>query len=219
MDPYDSQHHPSQSIPDAAYPDTPYRPGQGQQSSASSYSLHSSGSFTNSHGQSGFDFDGFRPNLPSHQSWQQSAPSQSITVHGSSTVPDVPPPPYAPSPTSPSSQRHDDSIQSIPLQPIHPLASPPPTHVHAHDNAYGTSYYPATSPMSPTRPYGFPGAMGSNSSTCSGKLGPVAQQRRRRRLKICLICLTVIVLAILGLILGVAMGVIKERQHGQEGPE
>lgn len=213
--------HPSQSIPNAAYPDAPYQPGSG---------FHGNGSTTASTGREGLassvaghdtstTYSNSYSTSPNSSSPNTSAPSGHQTTSPSVAIPDVPPPPYVrheqPSPYIPTrtqtisrwtgagagNGQQNGQPESVPMQNLSLATS-----------AQG-SLAPSV-PITQQEQLPSPYTTGSGSisvSTQAGKPGPLAEarRRRRRRVKICIVILIAVCLFILALIIGIALGVLK----------
>ncbi|KAF5004918.1 hypothetical protein FDECE_8601 [Fusarium decemcellulare] len=244
MDPSDPRHgsHPSQSIPDAAYPDdSPYRPGSSNAHSpnpslnppqiiipppaptTSSSSLHQQ---TYSPHASPYAPAYSSPSSPNSgpSPW---TPSTSTIVPAPglhpNDIPQSPPPPY--DPTQPP------AIYS-PLEPVSSSHShPQPPDPRMHPTPPGSSHYPpsstpwpaaapgsASSPYPPSpNPYGSSAGSSVNGAGGAYKLGPVAAARahRRRKMQMCAVALCAVVLFMLALIIGILMGVVKVQWKGR----
>ncbi|KIE00115.1 hypothetical protein MAJ_03772, partial [Metarhizium majus ARSEF 297] len=214
--PQESPDHPSQSIPNAAYPDAPYQPGSGFHGDAStpaSTSLATSvtGNNTTSYSASSTASPNQSAANTGPSSWHQTAVL-------STSIPDSPPPPYVrdqhSSPyitaqtrpashwTGTQSNRRVEQPDSVPLQRLPPAAS-----ITQHDqlpSAYTT------------------GSGSITTSTRTVKLGPVAEARRRRRRRviICVVVLAAVIVFVLALIIGIALGVLRNtaRDDRNNGP-
>ncbi|KID89391.1 hypothetical protein MGU_03438 [Metarhizium guizhouense ARSEF 977] len=214
--PQESPDHPSQSIPNAAYPDAPYQPGSGFHGDAStpaSTSLATSvtGNNTTSYSASSTASPNQSAANTGPSSWHQTAVL-------STSMPDSPPPPYVrdqhSSPyitaqtrpashwTGTQSNRRVEQPDSVPLQRLPPAAS-----ITQHDqlpSAYTT------------------GSGSITTSTRTVKLGPVAEARRRRRRRviICVVVLAAVIVFVLALIIGIALGVLRNtaRDDRNNGP-
>lgn len=211
MDPYDEsqrqQHHPSHSIPNAAYPDSPYRPGEGQsrQPTIAASSSHGLSSTTSSPSLA------FTPHT-THQPGQW--PGDAAISPANLAIPQGPPPPYDPTrtPTSyspldaspsashrPTTSPHDDGI---PLQDMTPAAS-----VSDYQLQQQRQHHHIVAPTPQT----------SAASTMSDKLGPAAARlRKRRRMKICIVVAGAVAIFITALMIGIGMGVIKQALHDDD---
>ncbi|KAM6535488.1 hypothetical protein FALCPG4_005046 [Fusarium falciforme] len=231
MDPSDPRHgsHPSQSIPDAAYPDdSPYRPGdsinntptlnppqiiipQPQGPSTSSSSLPQQ-AYSPPHAGSPFYSNPSSPNsVPSPWQQQQSTTPTSLHPHD---IPSSPPPPY--DPTQPP------AIYS-PLEPVrshhHNPTPPGSSHYGSAPTPWPAAPAPAAyqqqqqqqAPLSPNPYSSTPGSSVNGGVGGAYKLGPVAaaRARRRRKLQMCAVALCLTVLFMLALIIGILMGVVK----------
>ncbi|KAF4960999.1 hypothetical protein FSARC_10316 [Fusarium sarcochroum] len=175
--------HPSDSIPDAAYPnDSPYRPGDNSPqimippgASTSSHSLHHQPQPPQP----------YSPTPPSHFGASVPAYSSPTPSPWSPDIPQSPPPPYDPS--------RPPAIYS-PLEPPSPLSPPP--------------HYPPSTPW----PYPQGSSAGSSLNGGGAyKMGPVAtaRARRKRKLQICALAMCAVLLFFIALIMGILMGVVK----------
>ncbi|KAH7305001.1 hypothetical protein B0I35DRAFT_147193 [Stachybotrys elegans] len=194
MDPYDeSRHHPSESIPDAAYPDAPYRPGEGQQNARPSPVSHTSTPVS------------LFPSPVSHHS--HSSPWSHDGSHQSPDpgMPDVPPPPYAPPQRQPdSSPAMMGHPHAIPLQTLRPVTSAGSSNMpiyHHQGSHVGSGYYAGAPPsQSPFAPYvvssGGPGSTMSSKQYPVGRAGLLQRRRRLLLLGTFLIGLTVTLLVV-----------------------
>ncbi|KAG8415396.1 hypothetical protein J3459_011291 [Metarhizium acridum] len=226
-EPQESPDHPSQSIPNAAYPDTPYQPGSGFHGDASTPA--STGLATSVAGN----------NTTSHSASSTASPNQSAANTGpsswhqaaalSTSIPDSPPPPYvrdehsrpyitaqtrpASHWTGTPSNRRNEQPESVPLQSLSLASSsqccraPAAASITQHDQL----------PSACTT-----GSGSITASTRTVKLGSVAEarRRRRRRVTICLVLLAAVIVFVLALIIGIALGVIRNtaRNDRNNGP-
>jgi hypothetical protein len=230
MDPYDEaqhhQHHPSHSIPNAAYPDSPYRPGEGQQDATASpshaVSGNSSSSLAFAPSHEGTHSPHTAQQNQQNQQHQQGQWPDAAMNPSNLAIPQGPPPPYDPSRTptsyspldvSPSaSHRPDPSSHQvgIPLQDMTPVAS--------------TGQYQSQQQWQQHHPV-LPTPHGSGASTLSDKLDPVtaARLRKKRRMKICLVITGAVVIFLTALMIGVGLGVIRQALHSgddeDDGPD
>ncbi|KAH7019891.1 hypothetical protein EDB80DRAFT_209903 [Ilyonectria destructans] len=226
MDPHDANHgsHPSQSIPNAAYPDSAYQPGH------STYQPSHGGSDKPAQGVSSSPVSS-HPQLHQHHSYSpsqqshlgafshQSDPSSSriapspwgVSGPQGVPIPTGPPPPYDPTqPPSSYSPLDNASSSHSPSRPVDLHIQPtPPASTH-----YLPSLSSAQSPHPPSpNPYS---TAGSSLENGSNKLGPIAEARRRkkRKVKICIVALCAVLLFMIALIVGVALGVLKVQFKG-----
>ncbi|KAI5464225.1 hypothetical protein BGZ63DRAFT_421287 [Mariannaea sp. PMI_226] len=237
MDPRDPIYasHPSQSIPDAAYPeDSPYRPGQpGGSMTITPVSSHQI--YTPS--QSTDPYSGISPfTATSHQipPASSSAPWH-VDDPRAQVIPSSPPPPYDPTrvpaayfppisdgnihnlnPHPNHGHNHNNhsnsnnsssiSLAHIPDSHMQPTPTPPPG-----STRYSPSPRPSQSPYPPSSPN--PYSAGSTLENDPHKLGPVAaaRLRKKRKLQLCCIALCAFALFFVALIVGVALGVLKVR--------
>ncbi|KAI9163447.1 hypothetical protein HJFPF1_05061 [Paramyrothecium foliicola] len=236
MDPYDDtpHDHPSQSIHNAAYPDSPYQPGQGQQHH---HQLRlDTTSPPPSHDPSSSLINSSRTPSSHHSLLRNSAASWSTaaTPAPDLTSPQDPPPPYdsgrqAHRPAGTYSLQHEPLLAErspsnrsnsgfaeppIPLQPIHarPLST---GHPIPHNGYYAP--LPATGPHSyleqqqqrqqqqPHLAIGNDDVL-SPATMTSCKPAPLndLRWRKRRRLQICLIIVTLLVIIFVAIAVGVA---------------
>ncbi|KAF7554157.1 hypothetical protein G7Z17_g3141 [Cylindrodendrum hubeiense] len=231
MDPHDPSYgsHPSQSIPDAAYPDSSYQPSYG---GSDKPPLGATSSPVSSHPQHqqqhSYSPSSSQPSQPSHLGAfsSQSSPNSSRIAPSpwsapspqGVTMPSGPPPPYDPT-QPPSSYSPLDSSS-------HSRSNSRPTDLHIQPTPAASTHYPpslssAQSPHAPSpNPYS---TTGSSLENASQKLGPVAEARlrKKRKMKICVVTMCAVILFIIALIIGVAVGVLKVRfnkdKHG--GPD
>ncbi|KAK7409395.1 hypothetical protein QQX98_008457 [Neonectria punicea] len=205
MDPHDGSH-PSQSIPDAAYPDdSPYQPGGSRPDLGVNSSVGGHISPVSSHQQQQQHHqDRYSPShlhtTPSYSPHHSPAtPSSWAAVPEPQAIPSGPPPPY--DPTQPPSAYSPPDTAS-PARPARAVLPTPP----------GSSHYAPPSP----NPYGSAGSSLENGS--HSKLGPVAEARlrKRRKQKICIFAMCAVLLFLVALIVGVALGVLKVQFKGND---
>ncbi|KAK9442983.1 hypothetical protein VB005_04046 [Metarhizium brunneum] len=225
--PQESPDHPSQSIPNAAYPDAPYQPGSGFHGDAStpaSTSLATSvtGNNTTSYSASSTASPNQSAAHTGPSSWHQTAVL-------STSMPDSPPPPYVrdqhSSPyitaqtrpashwTGTQSNRRVEQPDSVPLQRL-PLAA---------SSQCNRERSAASITQHDQLPSAYTTGSGSiTASTRTVKLGSVAEARRRRRRRviICLVLLAAVIVFVLALTIGIALGVLKNtaRDDRNNGP-
>lgn len=234
MDPYDEaqhdQHHPSHSIPNAAYPDSEYRPGQGHAAAAATPSsqhggVSSSGSFTP---QSQASPSIYAPPHVQHE--QPGLWPGTVAKPSNLSIPNGPPPPYDPSRTpssysplgaasSSSRQPVTAHLDDIPLQDMTPVSGAggdSPSHHHYQQQ-------PQLQPQRQQQPGHQlqvpppPNPGGSGASTVSDKTGPLAAKlRKKRRMKICLLLGIAVLTFITALMIGIGLGVIKGKLHNND---
>ncbi|KAH7176449.1 hypothetical protein EDB81DRAFT_37710 [Dactylonectria macrodidyma] len=238
MDPQDARHgsHPSDSIHDAAYPDSSYQPSQGSGGGSdkppqgvmpspmlgiSPISSHPPLQQQHSYSPSQHsNMDALSPhsslNTNSHHNMAPPSPwGVSGPPGGPVPIPTGPPPPYDPT-QPPSSYSPLDSTPSSQSQSrpsnLRILASAP-TSTH-----YPPSVSSAQSPY-PHSPNPYGGSTGTSLENAPGKLGPIAEARRRkkRKIKICVVALCAVLLFMIALIVGVAVGVLKVQLKGGNG--
>jgi hypothetical protein len=213
--------HPSQPIPNAAYPDAPYQPGsgfhgRGHANGNTAVSTHLAPVLAGN-------------NATPHSTCQPSSSNPSVGSTGPSTwpasIPDVPPPPYVRNEESgpsswpriqPRSNRHNAHVHqqtvrtnSVPLQNLSIATTSPGS--PSPPSASTTQQEQLPSPHTPS-------SSSASTSTQAGKLGPVAEarRRRRRRMKLCIVVLSLAVVFVLALILGVALGVLKSTARNDD---
>ncbi|RSL70476.1 hypothetical protein CEP51_012194 [Fusarium floridanum] len=238
MDPSDPRHgsHPSQSIPDAAYPDdSPYRPGssnnnnnnnntpslsppqiiipQHQGPSTSTSSLPQQ-AYSPSHAGSPFYSNPSSPNsVPSP--WQQQQSTTTPTSLHPHDIPSSPPPPYDPT-QPPAAYSPLEPVRSLHLNPTPPGSShygsaPTPWPAAPAPTAPNPYQQQQQVPLSPN-PYGSSAGSSVNGGVGGAyKLGPVAaaRARRRRKLQMCAVALCAMLVFMLALIIGILLGVVK----------
>ncbi|KAF5242544.1 hypothetical protein FAUST_3256 [Fusarium austroamericanum] len=180
--------HPSESIPDAAYPnDSPFRSDNNSpQSMVSPLTIpppSASGSASTPSSQPPV----FGASVPAYSSPVTPSPSWSPEI------PSSPPPPYDPTRPPP--------IYYSPLEPPSSLSSPPPQ-------------YPPSTPW----PYQQAGSFNGSIHGAPHKMGPVAAARARRRRKMQLIALALcaVIMIIFALIMGVLMGIVRLQWKGDD---
>ncbi|KAH6973688.1 hypothetical protein BKA56DRAFT_619895 [Ilyonectria sp. MPI-CAGE-AT-0026] len=234
MDPHDPNYgsHPSQSIPNAAYPDSAYQPSHGG-SDKPAQGVSSSpvmGMGTSPGIGMGITPVSSHPQLHQHHSYSpsqqshlaafshQSSPSSSriapspwgVSGPQGVPIPTGPPPPYDPTQPPSSYSPLDASSPHSPSRPADLHVQPtPPASTH-----YPPSLSSAQSPHPPSpNPYS---TAGSSLENGSNKLGPIAEARRRkkRKVKICVVALCAVILFMIALIVGVALGVLKVQFKG-----
>ncbi|KAH0596894.1 hypothetical protein MHUMG1_05202 [Metarhizium humberi] len=214
--PQESPDHPSQSIPNAAYPDAPYQPGSGFHGDASA--PVSTSLATSVTGNNSTSYSASSTASPNQSAANTGPSSWHQTTVLSTSMPDGPPPPYVrdqhSSPyitaqtrpashwTGTQSNRRVEQPDSVPLQRLPQAAS-----ITQHDqlpSAYTT------------------GSGSITASTRTVKLGSVAEARRRRRRRviICLVLLAAVIVFVLALVIGIALGVLKNtaRDNRNNGP-
>ncbi|KAK7425341.1 hypothetical protein QQZ08_008238 [Neonectria magnoliae] len=212
MDPHDGSH-PSQSIPDAAYPDdSPYQPGGSRPDLGVNSSVGGT-SPVSSHQQQQHHQDRYSPShlhtTPAYSPHPSpAAPSSWAAVPEPQAIPSGPPPPY--DPTQPPSA-YSPLDTASPARPAAAAVMPTPP---------GSSHYAPPSPYSAhppsPNPYGSAGSSLENGS--HSKLGPVAEARlrKRRKQKICIFAMCAVLLFLVALIVGVALGVLKVQFKGND---
>ncbi|KPM39854.1 hypothetical protein AK830_g6684 [Neonectria ditissima] len=209
MDPHDPAHgsHPSQPIPDAAYPDdSPYQPGGGSTHTGSRPSL------------GGVDSSSHLSHLDTTPSY---SPVSSRFAPSPWTVPDPqgplpaipsgPPPPYDhPTRPPPSAYSPLDTASALHSSAAVQPASPGLSHL-----APPSPYSVRPPPPSPPNPYG---SSGSSLDNGPPKLGPVAEARlrRRRKQKLCAFAACAVLLFLVAVAVGVALGVHKVQLKGND---
>jgi hypothetical protein len=197
-----AQDHPSQSIPDAAYPnDSPfYR--HGAQPASSSPSVNNAGVDV-----------------------QHPPPVAAYSTPGLSSMQD-PPPPYAPNdtastPASTTSPYPPTSYSATwqPPPPVHQQPSyhsqPPQQHhfypqaSHPFQSSTSVQTTASNDDRQPLYPTSNPYDSNNHSNAGGGKLGPIAQERhvRRRRIKMA----AILVGFIIGAIIAIALGILWHR--------
>ncbi|KAK5998850.1 hypothetical protein PT974_01234 [Cladobotryum mycophilum] len=237
MDHYGDVHHelhPSDSIPNAAYPDAPYQPGTGGRPPPDAMmgihnhqALYGMNYSTPSHASTIMGTSSLGASSPSLLTQPSSLGHVSSYQHSSwpdSTIPDVPPPPYepsrAPSSNSPLNTRSVTSHQHTPSGSALALAMPMGTTERGRGSEVARTVEMIPLQDMPTRPSAThpPPVRSSASSaveTGSNKPAPLmtARERRKRGLKICLIILIAFIIFAIALSVGIAMGVFKEYHH------
>ncbi|KAH6888160.1 hypothetical protein B0T10DRAFT_69847 [Thelonectria olida] len=220
---FNSSNHPSQSIPDAAYPDdSPYQPGHGSSGSPFGGSaphdaitpVSSHQTYTPSHSKSPYEYPGLPPSDSSHQPasagsssapWEPSDPRAQI-------IPSVPPPPYdptrVPAAYSPLGGNSSNVTLSQSQSQSHPVFHEPRVEGASTQPSIELEYlrpshpspslHPSQTAIAPPTPV---------SEVGSHKLGPMveAQQRRRRKnqkWKICAVISIALILFIIGMTIG-----------------
>ncbi|GFP53062.1 hypothetical protein TASIC1_0002024600 [Trichoderma asperellum] len=207
------QYHPSNSIPDAAYPDdSPFR--------LQLQSTYVGGGFPTgpSHPMPGFTPLGPHVgNQPGYQPQHQVQPQQQGTWQPYD-IPSSPPPPYDPSQAPSAYPYPQNDATTTAAQTINPHAR---ADVHAQTG--GIEMMPlqtvptatATAPthMAPLAPGASTSALtqASHAAEDPYKLDAAAMERRRkqRRLRICIIVMAVVFFFCGALIIGLALGVVK----------
>ncbi|KAH7158000.1 hypothetical protein B0J13DRAFT_185808 [Dactylonectria estremocensis] len=238
MDPHGS--HPSDSIHNAAYPDSSYQPSQGGGAGGGSDKppqgvmpspmlgispVSSHPPLQQQHSYSPSQHSNLDNALSPHSSLSTSshhmAPPSPWGVSGPQggpvPMPTGPPPPYdpaqPPSSYSPLDNAPSPHAQSRPADLRILAAAPASTH-------YPPSVSSAQSPY-PHSPNPYGGSTGTSLENAPTKLGPVAEARRRkkRKVKICVVTLCAVLLFLIALIVGVAVGVLKvQLKNGNGGP-
>lgn len=228
--------HPSQSIPDAAYPqDAPYHRGQGQSIGLGGGSPHLPVDEASSHSPVYSTGTNTSPpalhppiagvSTPAPSTWtpppgvdRSSPPWRVADPRADNNIPSSPPPPYdatrapaAYSPLAPVDGRSANDSNVTLAQTQSALEDP---------RAEAVALVPP--PRSPASQHSGehpnPHSVASTADGGPHKLGPVAQARRRkRRLRICAAFACCIGVFVLAVILGVLFGVIKLQQMGDDG--
>ncbi|PON22773.1 hypothetical protein TGAM01_v208459 [Trichoderma gamsii] len=209
------QYHPSNSIPDAAYPDdSPFR--LQLQSNYAGRGLPTGPS----HPMPGFTPLGpHAGNQPGYQSQHQIQPQQQGAWQPYD-IPSSPPPPYDPS--------QAPSAYSYPQNDATTTAAQT---TNSHAQAGGIEMMPlqtiptSTSPahLAPLAPGASTSALTQASHTVEDpyKLDAATMERRRkqRRLKVCIIVMAVVFFFCGALIIGIALGVVKGALNNHQPPD
>lgn len=224
MDPEDARHHPSQSIPNAAYPDARgYQPGTG---GGSSPSENNGSNTTYAQGQP-YPSTAYSTTTsadPSTRPWSPS-PSQ---LHD-------PPPPYNPSDTdnrtfanssgyAAGSSRGDEStygarsgsgaMSNIPLQDMPPVHNYQPQSQHEQERA---ALYPQQRPLQPYPGHSLakPGDAEAQGQVPGGQ-DAMMRTRKRRRRRFVLLGGGLFAIFLLALLIGIGLGVIRKIRNGDD---
>lgn len=232
---YTDPHHPTQNIPDAAYPDSPYRPGSSYSSNSRTQLHPISTSSTSNVAQT-----------PTHLQPRQWPPvgqaqAQAQRAADPSTLVEPPPPSYEQSqsqssPSHTTSQPPSSYAPSVP-QPVHQQHTGEAIPMSTLSSNGTTVYDPSSaSPQQqqqqqqqqywgnnangvPGSPSAVAGSAAQNGGpgglAAAGKFGSVGERKRRsrRRLKICVFIVIAVLVLIIALIVGVALGVLRTQYN------
>ncbi|OLN97234.1 hypothetical protein CCHL11_07707 [Colletotrichum chlorophyti] len=234
---YNQNHHPSNSIDNAAYPsDSSYRPSAPTAASDDKLAMPQA-RYSQSYNtgpsiarQSPYPAVAIQPAAPA---WAQSLSHDTLGPHSPARGPIIPwspdgtsaanpnlppPPPYDPSRsgTSPSTPREPVSrgVDHALLGAQHQQSRQVPRHERNFSGAHQQTPAPAAAHVasSAPRPYlqSMTGGMPAYGNS-PGQLGPVAQARRRKKQKLfilaCVLC--AILVFLIALIVGILMGVVR----------
>ena len=231
---YTDPHDPTQNIPDAAYPDSPYRPGSSY-SGTSQTQLHpintSSASNAATHSPTHLQPRQWPPPVGQGQVQQgQAGPSalveppppsyeQSQSQSSPSHTTSQPPSSYAPSVPQPVHTQHTG--EAIPMSTlssngttVYGPSSPSLQHSQQQQQYRGGNTNGVGGPATAGRGGGLAAQNGGpGTAAAGGKFGTAGYRKRRsrRRLKICVFIVIAVLVLIIGLVVGVALGVLRSK--------